>query len=275
MTDAEAKKVKDLRIEVVSGLGEEMQIKITGSYKLELVPEISVFAYDWTQTSVTIKGKLETLNYSTLTNATFTLTDKGTNEVVKQEQIKFNPDYTYEIPCNGLSAGKEYEFKVVAESSHGEAVTKNTGFTKPEEVKQATVTIVINSDQYGTLTQTVKVGNSIKIRGQFTKAGHYFGGWYLDAEYTKPYTIAPIETAENFTIYAKWIEGQDPSQTTAPPVSTTQGTIPPVNTTAPVQGGNNGGGNTAVIVIAAVAAVVLVGGGAGIAVVAKKKGKKN
>jgi uncharacterized repeat protein (TIGR02543 family) len=272
LTAEEAKQVENLRVEIVSAPGDETQIKITGAYNQQLPPEFTMFAYDWTKNSVTIKGELKTLNYSTLTNATFTLTDIGTGKVAKETQVKLNSDYTYEILCDGLDAGREYEFKIVAESSHGESVAKNTGFTKPEEIKQVTVTMVINSDQYGTMTQTVNVGNSLKIRGQFTKEGYIFDGWYLDAEYTKPYTIAPIETAEDFTIYAKWTK--DVTQTTPPPVVTTRKTEPPANTTAPVQnGGNEGGGNTTVIVIAAVAAVVLVGGGAGVAVVMSKKKK--
>ncbi|MBQ9745211.1 MAG: InlB B-repeat-containing protein [Clostridia bacterium] len=247
LTSAEAKKVENLRVEVISEPGEEMTIKVTGSYKLDLLPEISMFAYDWTKNSVTIKGSLQTLNYSTLTSAKFTLTEKATGTVVKETPVQFQSDYTYEIPCEGLTAGKEYEFKIVAESSHGTLTLKDSNFTKPEEVKQVTITLVINSDHYTTTTQKVNVGKTHTIRVNATKKGYYLEGWYLDEAYTQPYTPGVIDKEGDFTIYAKWVAGSEPSQTTAPPATT----VPPATTagtTAPIvsePSGGCGGGSAA------------------------------
>ena len=47
----EAEIMKNLRIEVISEPGEEMKIKITGSYKQVLPPEFSMFFYDLTKTN--------------------------------------------------------------------------------------------------------------------------------------------------------------------------------------------------------------------------------
>ena len=223
MTDAEAKQVENLCVEILSEPGDEMQIKVTGSYNLVLLPEISMFAYDWTKTSVTIKGELETLNNATMTSATFTLTEKETGNVVKEQPLNFASDYTYEILCDGLKVGTAYEYKIVAETSHGQLVISESNYTKPEEVKQATVTIVVNSDNYKTTTQKVNVGKELTIRFPLTKYGYTFDGWYLDEAYTQPYTPGVIDKEEDFTIYAKWAKN-------APVVTTPPATVV---TTAP------------------------------------------
>jgi uncharacterized repeat protein (TIGR02543 family) len=277
MTDAEAKKVENLKVEVISEPGEEMQIKVTGSYKQELLPEISMLAYDWTKNSVTIKGKLETLNYSTMTSAKFILSEKSTGTVVKEQDIKFASDYTYEIPCEDLKAGTSYEYKIVAESSHGKLVVADSNYTKPEEVKKVTVTMVIHSDNYKTTTQQVAVGKELVVRVQLNKFGHYFAGWYLDEAYTQPYTPGVIESEENFTIYAKWLPGTDPSKTTASTVGTTatKATTTTAATTAPDMNNTQQGGiNPTTIVVIAAVAVVLVGGGAVATVLVGKSAKK-
>ena len=215
LTEAQAKKVENLKVEIISELGEEMQIRVTGAYKQELLPEIQLMATDWTKTSVTVKGSLKTLNYATITSAKFTLTEKATGTVVKEQDVAFNLDYTYEIACEGLKAGTEYEYKIVAESTHGRLTVKDSNYTKPEDVKQVKITMVVNSNNYTTTTQTVNVGKTHTIRIELKKTGHYFDGWYLDAEYTVPYTPGVIEQEGDFTIYAKWVAGNAPSSTTA------------------------------------------------------------
>jgi len=274
MTAEQAALVEDLCVEVLSRPGDEMQIKITGSYKLEIPPEISLYAYDWTKTSVKIRATIETLNYSTLTNATFTIKEKATGTVIKEEPIKFNADYACDVLCDGLKAGTNYEYSVTGESSHGEFTVKDSNYTKFEEVEQVTVTLVINSDHLTTQTQKVNVGSELKIRINPTKYGYTLAGWYLDEAYTQPYTPGIIEEAGDFTIYAKWEKNQAPAQTTGAKPTTT---APVQTTTEPVQGGETPGTavDPTVIVVASVAAVVLVGGGVAVAVVSKKSGKKN
>ncbi len=39
-----------------------------------------------------------------------------------------------------------------------------------------------------------------------TKDGHYFAGWYLDAEFKTPFTNLTVYPSNNITVYAKWIE---------------------------------------------------------------------
>ena len=155
-------------------------------------------------------------------------------------------------------------------------VVADSNYTKPEEVKKATITLVINSDNYKTTTQQVAVGKEFVIRVQLNKYGHYFDGWYLDEAYTKPYTPGIIESEEDFTIYAKWTAGTDPSKTTASTVGTTSTTASTTTaSTAPNTGNTQQGGmNATTVVIIAVAAVVIIGGGVTAAVIGSKSGKK-
>lgn len=218
LTEEQAKSVENLRVEVLSEPGDEMKIKVTGAYNLVLPPEFTMFFYDQTKTTATVKGELKTLNYSTMTSATFTVTDKKTGNVVKEQELALSSDYTYEIALEGLTPGTTYTTKIVAESSNGQAVIQDEFYTLPEEAKYANITMVVNSDQIKTTTQKVKVGSTHVIRVELSKYGYTFDGWYLDEAYTQAYTTGKIEKEGDFTIYAKWTAKQTEATqaTTAP-----------------------------------------------------------
>ncbi|MBQ9745210.1 MAG: M6 family metalloprotease domain-containing protein [Clostridia bacterium] len=271
LTAEEAELVKNLKIEVISASGNEMQVKITGSYKLDELPDISMFAYDWTKTSVTIKGELERLNYATMTSATFTLTEKATGTVVKQQPLALASDYTYEILCEGLKPGTSYEYKIVAETSHGQLVVSDSNYTKPEEVKKATVTLVINSDNYKTTQQQVTVGSEFVIRVQLSKKGYTFGGWYLDEAYTQPYTPGVVESDEAFTIYAKWDQNAPAGTTRATKAPETE---PATGTTSGTGAQTPGGGCGGESVAAGKNDMLMLCGGSVAAVLCAAAGKK-
>ena len=231
MTEEEAEVMKNLRIEIVSEPGEEMTIKVTGSYKQELLPEFTLLPLEKdgrTQTSLVFRGILNTLNYATITEANVTVCEKSTGTVVKEDALKIGFDYAFEIACTGLKPETQYELKITAKTSHGDLEVKTTETTSAPEKKYANITLVINSDQYTTSTQKVEVGKTHNIRVQMNKSGYYFDGWYLDEAYTQPYTPGVIEKEGDFTIYAKWVKGSAPSSTVA-----TQGTTAQMTTSAP------------------------------------------
>ncbi len=267
MTAEEAEVMKNLRIEVVSEPGEEMKVKITGSYRQVLAPEFSMFFYDQTKTAATVKGELRTLNYSTMTSAKFTVTDKKTGAVVKEQDIKLRNDYTYEIALEGLTPGTTYKCKIVAESSNGQSVLEGELYTKPEEVKYVNITLVVNSDQYKTVPQKVKVGAEHVIRINTTKRGYYLEGWYLDEGYTQKYTPGIIEKEGDFTIYAKWVEGSAPTSATTAGTAATKPTT--AETTSPempnktVAGGCGGASKGAEPVLLGGAVIAILGAAAG------------
>ena len=283
----EAELVKDLKVEVVSATGDEMQVKITGSYKLELAPSFYVNTEEATKTSLKGTVTLKTLNFSTLTSAKLVITEKSTGTVVKDENIVFKPDYTFDFICEGLKAGTTYEYKIVGESSHGAFEQVEEGYTKPEEVKKVKITLVANSDHITQTTQTVNVGSYHKIRFSDTKYGYKLEGWYLDEAFTQPYETGEtgklIEKEGDFTIYAKWVELPKPA-TTAPAATTTPTTAPEPTTgnnattagttaatAAPANVGCGGSANMDYALIGGGAIVALIGGAAG----AKSGKKKN
>ena len=268
MTAEQAEVMKNLRVEVISEPGEEMKVKITGSYRQVLLPEVSMFFYDQTKTSVTVKGELKTLNYATMDSAKLVVSEKTTGNVVKEYALKFKSDYTYEIAVDALKAGTGYEYKIIAETSHGQLVKSDIQHTLPEEAKYANITLVINSDQYKTVTQKVKVGTKHTIRVAATKYGYYLEGWYLDEGYTQKYTPGVIEKEEDFTIYANWVQGSDPSITTAGTTATsaTTSSTAPEMPNEPVSGGCGG---------AAKGAEPMLLGGAVVAILGAAVGKKS
>ncbi len=207
--EAVAEAMKNLRVEVISEPGEEMKIRISGSYKQVLAPEIHLSATDWTQTSVKVTASIKTLNYSTLTSAKLIFSERDSGTVIKEQDITFNSDYKFTADFTGLKPNTAYEYKVIAESSHGQATFKDSNFTKPEPVKLVKITMVINSDQYKTMSQTVNVGSVHQIRGNFTKNGYVLEGWYLDVGYTQKYEPGLIEKEGDFTIYAKWVKAAE------------------------------------------------------------------
>ena len=132
----------------------------------------------------------------------------------------------YAAKFEGLTALTEYYYVVEVTTAYGTSSSKvASAYTNPIPVEDttATVTLIVNSDTYKTTTVNVKVGKELTIRFPLTKYGYTFEGWYLDEAYTKPYTVAPLESADDFTLYAKW-KADAPVQTTQKPESTTAGT---------------------------------------------------
>jgi uncharacterized repeat protein (TIGR02543 family) len=192
----------------------------------------------------------------------------GAREVVAEEVASGK----YSALFEGLTESTEYFYRVEVTTAYGTSSVSGSAFTsaKPVEDTTAKVTLVINSDMVGTTSTSVKVGKQLKVSDNYLKkSGYSFAGWYLDAEFTKPYTVAPLESAEDFTLYAKWTsDSATPEGTTPPPTGTTGSDA---TVTPPTIGADNNGGNTTVIVICVVAAVVVLGGGAAAVIVLKKK----
>ena len=273
MTAEEAKVLENLKVEIISEKGEEMKVRVTGSYDLKEHPEFSMLASDTTQTSFVVNGAIETLNYSVLQEAIFTISEVSTGKVIKTEPLKFAEDYTFKVACDGLTAGTEYKYEIAYKSDFGEGKTSKTVYTNSVVVEKAKVTLVINSDRYKKpMTQNVNVGNTLDVsKISLEKKGYKFDGWYLDEACTQEYDFAPIASAGEFTLYAKWVV--DDTQTTTTTVQTTT----PANTTAPDNvtdpGTSNNNMNATTIVVIAVVAVAVIGGGAVAVVIVNKKKK--
>jgi uncharacterized repeat protein (TIGR02543 family) len=186
----------------------------------------------------------------------------------QEVNVAKNAEGKYVHVFENLTPSTEYYFEVEITTAYGTTKRSGSAYTKaiPVEDTTATVTIVINGDIQGTTSQNVKVGKSLRTESlQLKKKGYTFGGWFLDAEYTKPYEIAPVETADDFTIYAKWIKNEAENTTTAPEITTE-----PVATTAPNTAPSGGCGGASKN-----AEPVLLGGGAIAAILGAAVGGKS
>ncbi len=270
LTADEAELVKDLKIEVVSGLGEEMTIKVTGAYDLKQTPTWSIWDTDATTSSATVTCVLETLNYSTLNGAKCELIEASTKNVVKTDNIVLGSDYQFKINYTDLKADTNYIVKITSDTSNGESVYEKDFYTMPAPVEKtkATVTVFANSDKIAKTTVKTNIGDTVKLTSAITtKKGHVIEGWYLDEAFTQPFDITkPLTSADDFSIYAKWVEGEATTTNTTVLAQTT--TAPAGTTAAPTDTGTQGGCGSS---IASCAIAVTSAVGLGFALVRKKR----
>ncbi len=269
MTEEQAAKC-NIKIEFLSEPGHEMKIRISGAN--ELAAEFNAGDAERTQTSMKIAANIKDYNGAAVENCKIYFADNQAMTGAKEVTAEKVSSGTYSAFFDGLTESTEYYYRVEVTTAYGTSSVSGSAFTsaKPVEDTTAKVTLVINSDMVGTTSTNVKVGKQLKVSDNYLKkSGYTFAGWYLDAEFTKPYTVAPLESAEDFTLYAKWTsDSATPEGTTPPPTGTTGSDA---TVTPPTIGADNNGGNTTVIVICVVAAVVVLGGGAAAVIVLKKK----
>ena len=270
MTEEEAA-MCNIKIEFLTEPGDEMVVRISGAADLPV--EVYTGAYDTTQTEMTVKASVSDYNGASVTSCKIYLADNKNFDNASVKDLAVNATGEYSATFTGLTADKEYFYKVEMDTTHGVMTTNSSSsYTKPVPVEKtkAKITLIINSDLYKTTNVSVKKGESLKISFPMTKKGYTFEGWYLDEALTQKYEIAPLESVDDFTLYAKWVE--DVKETTPPPTQTTGTTADPT-TPPPAEppADNNGAG--LVIVIAVVAVVVIGGAVAAILVINKKKTK--
>ena len=254
----------NIKIEFLTAPGNEMRIRISGAYDLPV--EIYAGSYDTTQTEMTIKASVSDFNGATVTGCKIYLSDDKNMTNAQVQEFTSSVEGTYNAKFTGLTANKEYFYKVEMETSHGPSSTKvSSKYTAPVPVEktQAKITLVINSDLYKTTSVKVKVGDTLKVSFPMTKKGYKFEGWYLDEACTQKYELVPLATADDFTLYAKWVS--DGAQATT---STTQ---TPDNTTVVTPEPQPSEGFPIVVVIIIVAAIVVIGGAVGVVIINKKK----
>ena len=210
LTEDEAKLVENLRVEVITGKSDEIQIKITGVYDPKLTPDWTARTSDITQTSMTVNYTLDRLNYCTLNSAKCEFIDASTKAVIKTDNITLDANYQFSVSYMGLEANKNYIVRVTSETSNGTGVYENDFYTLPAPVEKtkATVTVYANSDRTTKTTAKTEVGKTVTVNSAIlVKKGYAFGGWYLDEALTQPFDITkPLESTDDFSIYAKWIE---------------------------------------------------------------------
>ena len=224
MTAEEAAKC-NIKIEFLTEPGNEMKVRITGAN--DIPAEFNAAESNKTQTSMSIGATITDFNGAAVESCKIYFADNKNMENAKEVvAAKLKVDGVevpgkYMADFDGLQPSTQYYFRVEITTAYGTSVKESSAFTAaiPVEDTTATVTIMIKSDIQEKTTQNIKIGNKIRVNFPLTKAGFTFGGWYLDEAYTKPFDPEKaIESADDFTIYAKWNANatQGTEATTAP-----------------------------------------------------------
>lgn len=199
-----------LKIEMLSIAGDEMQIKISGTS--QIAPFASASAGSSTQDTITVRGRVSSLNGGDLTGIKVTMaSDEALTKDVKTASLK--PDGTgyFEHVFDSLKAKSTYYFKLEATGKFGTTEKTFIGYTKAVPRVRTEDYIVY---LYQGLTsvnkpyeKTVKCGEVLTYGFKMTKSLQKFAGWYLDPEYTEKYDMAFTKTTcEEMYLYARWID---------------------------------------------------------------------
>ena len=197
-------------IEILDAPGLEMRIKIADTVR---IPVEFAFSNNSSSTdSVSISGNITELNMGDVKTMTGVIKTKS-GEVVKTENVAFEKDGSFAHTFEGLAPDTAYVCEVSVEGT--EEFSANTVsinvFTTPvivEITDRYTVTFYKNlTDKDGGYDITVKTGEKVSYSFPMKKSGYAFCGWYLDAEFTKPFDINNFtqEEAKSFSLYAKWV----------------------------------------------------------------------
>ncbi len=208
----------NIKIEFLTSAGNEMTIRISGAY--DLAPEFTGSSLNATQTSISLKAYITDFNGAEINSCTMKLSADKNLAGAKEITVTKNADGDYIGEFDELTADTEYYYSITMESTHGTIVKEGSVYTLPVPVEKtkATITVYANSDKVTKTTSKVAVGSTITINNVWvTKNGYTFEGWYLDEEFTQPFDVnAPLESTEDFAIYAKWKQDATTGTTAAP-----------------------------------------------------------
>jgi M6 family metalloprotease-like protein/uncharacterized repeat protein (TIGR02543 family) len=238
MTEEQAAQL-DIKIEFLTEPGDEMKVRISGA--IDQQAEFSAGVGEKAQTSMTISANIRDFNGATVTSCKVKFADNKQMENARELDAAKSHTARYSATFDGLTPSTQYFYEVELTTTHGTSTVSGSALTAavPVEDTTAKVTLVINSDNYQKTTQNVKKGNTLRINFPLTKSGYTFDGWYLDEACTVAFDVTkPIESADDFTIYAKWT-AEVTTPTTATTAATTEATTGEMPN-EPVSGGCGG-----------------------------------
>ena len=213
MTAEEAAVMQDLKVEIISDVGHEIKVRISGA---NYVPNMTwaASATNETTTSFTVAGRITNLATATLNDFNITLKEKSTGKEISTQQIKVKADGTFAVDYTGLTQNSTYTYTITADTSNGQVKTETNAYTAMGEVVKTNYTISAyrNLTDNDTSPRTIKVNLGEKMTYSFpmSRSGYAFMGWYLDPEFTKPFDMSfTQDEAIDFSIYAKWIPNSE------------------------------------------------------------------
>lgn len=198
----------NLKIEMLSEVGNEMQIKVTGTVA---VPVDFKFSYDTTVNSASISGKITDLNAGTLNMITAVVSKKSDySSPVETLYAKPEENGSFSFDFSGLDSKSTYYTKITAKGSNGESVRELKLYTKaPPKVRTDDYSVYLYKGMTAAnrpYEVTVKCGETLKYSFPMEKSLEKFGGWYYDIDCTSPYNMATTkDDCEPVYLYARWI----------------------------------------------------------------------
>ncbi len=211
MTEEEAAQL-NLKIEMLSASGNEMQIKVSGTVDVPVTFKASATT---TIDTITIAGRVTELNCGTLNMITATVSKSadGSNPVATG-YIKPDEAGAFSYDFTGLDDKSTYYVTIVAKGSKGESTKSIKAYTKaPPKVRTDDYSVYL----YKGMTTanrpyevTVKCGQPLTYSFPMTKTLEKFGGWYYDTECTQVYDMSFTKTdCEPMYLYARWILNEE------------------------------------------------------------------
>ncbi len=207
LSEEQAEKT-NIKIEILSECGNEMQVKISGTVG---APVDFKMAYDTDVNSAYVSGKITDLNAGSLNMITAVISKKSDySSPVATLYAKPEDNGTFRFDFEGLDQKSTYYAKITLRGSNGENTRELTLYTKaPPKVRTDDYSVYL----YKGMTTanrpyevTVKCGETLKYSFPMTKTFEVFGGWYYDTEYTNPYDMATTkDDCEPVYLYARWI----------------------------------------------------------------------
>lgn len=198
----------NLKIEMLSEVGNEMRIKVTGTVA---VPVDFKFSYDTTVNSASISGKITDLNAGTLNMITAVVSKKSDySSPVETLYAKPEENGSFSFDFSGLDSKSTYYTKITAKGSNGESVRELKLYTKaPPKVRTDDYSVYLYKGMTAAnrpYEVTVKCGETLKYSFPMEKSLEKFGGWYYDIDCTSPYNMATTkDDCEPVYLYARWI----------------------------------------------------------------------
>lgn len=198
----------NLKIEMLSEVGNEMRIKVTGTVA---VPVDFKFSYDTTVNSASISGKITDLNSGTLNMITAVISKKSDySSPVETLYAKPEENGSFSFDFSGLDSKSTYYTKITAKGSNGESVRELKLYTKaPPKVRTDDYSVYLYKGMTAAnrpYEVTVKCGETLKYSFPMEKSLEKFGGWYYDIDCTSPYNMATTkDDCEPVYLYARWI----------------------------------------------------------------------
>ena len=154
----------NLKIEMLSEVGNEMRIKVTGTVA---VPVDFKFSYDTTVNSASISGKITDLNAGTLNMITAVVSKKSDySSPVETLYAKPEENGSFSFDFSGLDSKSTYYTKITAKGSNGESVRELKLYTKaPPKVRTDDYSVYLYKGMTAAnrpYEVTVKCGETLK-----------------------------------------------------------------------------------------------------------------